>query len=128
MEQNKYLKLPDSELEVMRIIWQSKKPVHTGEVHQMLDPGKKRKIQATQTLLGRLCDKSFVKCDKIGRLNYYMALVCEEKYRAQETTSFIEKMYGNSPARLIASLVENHTLSEEDILEIQNILNKGGEK
>ena len=122
---NKEIKrLPDSELEVMLTIWKSGEILHTGEIHQRI--GKGRPIQAVQTLLGRLCDKGFLRCEKRGRLNFYHPLAAEEDYRRQETASFLEKLYGNSAARLVAALVQSDSLSESDLAEIRGILEKGG--
>ena len=121
-------RLPDLELEVMLAVWKSEQALHTGEIHQRLSSGKKRPIQAIQTVLSRLGEKGFVRCEKTGRLNYYYPLVEEEAYRAQETASFLEKLYGNSPARLVAALVQNAVLNENDLAEIRRILEQGGDK
>lgn len=122
-----YKKLPDSELEIMRIIWQAGRPIHTGEIFQILDPKRSGRIQAVQMVLSRLGEKGFVRCEKNGRLNYYTPLVEEDKYRAQETARFIDKLYGSSPARLMAALVEGYGVSEEDLAELRNLLERGGE-
>jgi len=125
--QQDYKKLPDSELEVMLAIWHCDAPTHIGEIQQRLNPGKSRPYQAVQILLSRLAEKGFVKCEKLGRLNYYTPLVEEDKYRAQETVSFIDKLYGSSPARLVAALVQDSGLKESDIAEIRRILERAGE-
>lgn len=126
---NKEIKrLPDLELEVMLAIWKNGQALHTGEIHQLLSYGKKRPIQAIQTVLSRLGEKGFVRCEKIGRLNYYHALIAEDAYRTQETATFLEKLYGNSPAKLVAALVQNTGLNDDDIAEIRRILDKGGIK
>jgi predicted transcriptional regulator len=118
-------RLPDLELEAMLVIWQSERALHTGEIHRLLTSGKERPHQVTQTVLSRLEDKSFLRREKIGRLNYFYPLVAQADYRASETASFLEKLYGSSPARLMAALVESETISAEDIAEIKRILERG---
>ncbi len=121
---NKEIKrLPDLELEAMLTIWKSDKTLNTGEIHQRLM--KQRPLQVTQTVLSRLEEKAFVRREKIGRLNYFQPLVAEEDYRAMETSSFLEKLYGSSPARLVAALVESESISAEDLAEIRRILERG---
>lgn len=115
-------RLPDLELEAMLIIWKSEKALHTGEIHRLMSNAKERPHQVTQTVLGRLEEKAFVKREKIGRLNYFNALVSEADYRTSETASFLEKLYGNSPALLMAALVQNDKLSAEDLAEIKRML------
>lgn len=117
-------RLPDLELEVMLIIWQSGKDLHTGEIHQRLLGGKKRPIQAIQTVLSRLEEKGFVRREKVGRLNYFHPIVEEEAYRARETASFLEKLYGNSPVRLVAALVQSESMSADDLAEILRIIDR----
>lgn len=125
MDMEKEIKrLPDLELEVMLAIWQSGDTLHTGEICQRLSGEKKRPIQAIQTVLSRLEEKGFVKREKIGRLNYFYPLVKETAYREQETASFLEKLYGSSPARLVAALVQSESVSEEDLAEIRRILER----
>lgn len=118
-------RLPDSELEAMLAIWKSGKALHTGEIHQQLDARKKRPLQAVQTVLSRLEEKGFVRREKIGRLNYFSPIIVEDVYRERETASFLEKLYANSPARLVAALVQSDAMSAEDLAEIRQILEKG---
>lgn len=120
-------KLPDAELEVMLAIWKSERPMHTGEILKRLPPEKQGRIQALQVLLGRLAEKGFVDCEKIGRLNYYTPLVPEQEYRSLETATFIERLYGNSPARLVAALVREGSLDEQTLAEIRLILDRKGD-
>lgn len=121
-----FKRLPDLELEVMLAIWGSDEPMHTGEIAQRLDKSKIRPIQAVQTVLSRLGEKGFVRCEKKGRFNYYYPLVAEENYLKDETASFLEKLYGNSPSKLVAALVKSAPMSEEDLSEIRKILEAGG--
>lgn len=121
-----FKRLPDLELEVMLVIWKSAESAHTGEIAQRLD-NKTRPIQAIQTVLSRLGEKGFVRCEKKGRFNYYYPLVTEEDYIKGETASFLEKLYGNSPAKLVAALVKSAPMSEEDLGELRKILESGGD-
>lgn len=117
-------KLPDAELEVMLAIWKSERPLHTGEILKRLPPEKQGRIQALQVLLGRLAEKGFVLCEKTGRFNYYTSLVPEQQYRSLETATFIERLYGNSPARLVAALVQEGGLDAQTLAEIRQILDE----
>ncbi len=118
-------RLPDSELEVMLIIWNGEGKVSTSDIMQHLK--KKKSVQLVQNSLNRLESKGFVKCEKIGRLNHYTPLVSLEAYRSQETASFLEKMYENSGSKLFAALIENNSLSEDDLQTIKAMLEKDEE-
>jgi predicted transcriptional regulator len=118
-------RLPDLELEAMLVIWKSDRVLHTGEIHKQITEDRPMQRQATQMVLSRLEDKGFVRREKIGNNNYFHPLVAERDYRDKETATFLEKMYGNSPAKLMAALVENDTISAEDAAEIKRILERG---
>lgn len=115
-------RLPTSELEVMMIIWEEKGMVSTSDIMQKVQ--KKKSLQLVQNSLNRLENKGFVRCEKIGRLNHYIPLVSLEEYRSQETASFLEKLYQNSGSKLFAALIQNHSLSEEDLNQIKEMLNR----
>ena len=116
-------RLSESELDVMLVVWRAQEALDTGEVARRLQKG--WKIQAVQVVLGRLVEKGYLSCEKIGRLNYYTPLVAEADYRAAETETFVEKLYRNSPKSLIAALVQSQPLSKEDLEEIRALLDRG---
>ncbi len=119
--------LPDSELKVMMIIWNNGERMSTGEILAELKNDTTWKLSTLQIILTRLTEKGFLKNEKIGRYNYYTSLVDGNEYTKFETKNFVKKMYNNSSKKLIASLISgDDTLSDEDIEEIRNMLNKGG--
>lgn len=59
-------RLPDSELEIMLIIWEARGQISTSDIMQRLK--KKKSLQLVQNSLNRLEGKGFVRCEKIGRL------------------------------------------------------------
>ncbi len=113
-------RLPDSELEVMLILWHHNTPTSTKDIHNLTD-NKNKPIQITQTLLSRLQDKGFVECSKQNNSNMFKPLIDEESYRKSETSSFIEKLYSNSTSKLMATLIED--ISDEELDEIKRLLN-----
>ena len=115
-------RLPDSELEIMLIIWEARGQISTSDIMQRLK--KKKSLQLVQNSLNRLEGKGFVRCEKIGRLIHYTALVPLEDYRAQETSNFLSKLYQNSGSKLFAALIESHSLSDRDIQDIKSLLEK----
>lgn len=121
-------RLPDSELNVMKVIWNSTEAIGTGKIIEVLIEEKNWSRSTIQVLLSRLEERGFIECQKTGRLKYYLPLIREEDYCSKETKTFIEHFYNNSYKKLIASLVQDNTLSEEDIDDIINIIKKGGDK
>lgn len=118
-------RLPDSELAVMKMIWGAGGSVGTGYLAKELESEKGWSRSTIQVLLARLEEKGFVKCKKEGRCKYYTPLVSEEAYRKAETKTFLEQFYHDSYKGLIAALVQEEDMSEEDIQEILQIIRKG---
>lgn len=116
------VRLPDSELAVMLLIWEAKEPVGTGYLADILGRERGWSRSTVQVLLARLEEKKFLSCQKKGRLKFYAPLVSMEDYRQSETKTFLEQFYHNSYKGLVAALIQDEKLDEEDIQEIMGIL------
>lgn len=125
-----YERLPDSELLVMQIIWQTGVSIGTGRIVELVCEQKSWSRSTVQVLLARLEERGFIEIKKKGRLKYYIPLIKEEEYLSKETKTFLEQFYSNSYKKLIASLVQDQTITEKDIDDIIHIIKdaKEGEK
>ena len=130
MNQDNYERLPDSELLVMQIIWQSGELIGTGRIVELVCEQKNWSRSTVQVLLSRLVERGFIEIMKKGRLKFYSPLIKEEEYLKKETKTFIEQFYSNSYKKLIASVVQNQSITEKDMEDIFQIIKeaKGGEK
>ncbi|HHV12502.1 MAG TPA: BlaI/MecI/CopY family transcriptional regulator [Clostridiales bacterium] len=129
-QKDSYERLPDSELLVMQIIWQSGTSIGTGRIVELVCEQRDWSRSTVQVLLTRLEERGFIEMKKKGRLKFYAPLVKEEEYLSKETKTFLEQFYSNSYMKLIASLVESQTITESDIDDIIQIIKnaKGDEK
>lgn len=118
----KYKSLPNSELELMMILWKANKPMTRIEIEEQLP--KKRHLSKTTVLsfLSRLEEKGFVRVEKEGRSNCYIPLVKEEDYLKQESGSILKRLYGSSVRKFVAALYDGDGLSKEQIEELKNYL------
>ena len=81
------------------------------------------------TILARLAEKGFVYCDRSTRTNYYSALISEKDYKAKESSSFLEKLYGNSLQNLVTSLYDSNAINDTDLSELRKMIDElGGRK
>lgn len=117
-----YKTLPNSELELMMILWKADKPMTRTEIEERLP--KKRNLSKTTVLsfLSRLEEKGFVRVEKEGRSNCYSPLVKEEEYLQQESGSILKKLYGSSVKKFIAALYDGESLSKKQIEELKDYL------
>ncbi len=117
--------LPDAELDVMRVIWHSERPLCASEITSVLNKtdGRNWKTATTHVLLGRLCDRGYLSTDKSEYVHRYTAIVIEDEYRKIESKSFLKRICGGSVKHMIASLIETDSITDEDIDELSEILN-----
>lgn len=126
-EKKELVKLPDSELYIMQTIWSTKTPAGTGKIVELINQSKDWSRSTIQVLLTRLEGRGFIKTEKNGRLKYYSPIIKEEEYLSRETKSFLKHFYNNSYKKLIASLVQDTSLSEEDYDELLTIIQNAKE-
>lgn len=115
-------KLPEAELEIMLIIWNSEGKVSSEYIMQQLQGVKTWKRSTLLNLLARLCDRGYLLCEKNGKLNVYTALVSEKEYLDIESKIFFSKLHKNSIKSLIASLYDSKSLSKEDLKELEDFI------
>lgn len=120
-------RLPESELEIMMVIWRHDGPVNRMEIEEHL-----HKDVAAPTILSflnRLEAKGFVSVEKIGKVNWYTPLVKEEEYLQKESKNILQKMYRNSLKNFVTALYDGNGLTAQDMDELRAFLEeKGTEK
>lgn len=117
---NDIKKLPDSEFEIMMVIWDAKEKVTSDYI---MDRINKDWLKTTVlNFLTRLCDRGFLKCHKEGRFNIYESQVNKEEYLQKESKSFLKKMHHNSLTNLVATLYEGNSVSKEDLEELKKFI------
>lgn len=112
--------ITDSEYRIMKILWQSKKPVTVSDVVKALD-GTDWTASTVSTFLQRLLKKEVVACDKKGKTNLYYPLLKQEEYDLSETENFLSKIYKGSVKSLVAALYENKKLSSKDLSDLKKM-------
>lgn len=117
-------RLPDSELEIMKVLWKTERPMTSTEISDQLQNGKEWKITSVLTFLSRLAEKHFVSFEKSGRTNFYTALIKEQDYLQQESKTILEKLYGNSLTAFVSSLFDGRAVGEEDLDELRRYLDE----
>lgn len=124
----KMKRLPDSELDIMLILWEVTEPVSRAYIEQQIQKKKEIATTTVLTLLSRLCDKGFVSIKKQGNMNLYSPLIKEQDYKNSESLSIVKKLYGNSLKTFVASFCMNDKISEEQLNELQAFLNEQKEE
>ncbi len=117
----KIKKLPDTELEIMRVLWSEGKPAKVGDLVKILADTRGWKRQTIHALIARLEDKGFVSADRSGYFHYFSPIVSENEYLASASSKLAEKA-GGTIHTMLASLIGEEALTDEEILSITEML------
>ncbi|WP_373218581.1 BlaI/MecI/CopY family transcriptional regulator [Ruminococcus sp. 5_1_39BFAA] len=121
-------RLPDSELDIMLVLWKYEPPMSRSEIERVVNEKKALAPTTILSLLTRLEKKNFVSVTKQGKMNLYTPLISQEEYQQNESKSVLEKLYGNSLKRFVASLYQGKKMDEDDIKELHDFLEEMEEK
>ena len=115
-------KLPDSELEIMLIIWEYDRPVTRFEIESKLDEERNLSPTTILSFLSRLQEKGFLDVAKEGKNNIYSAIISKESYMQTESKNMLKKLYKNSVKNFLAALYDGNSLSEKDLQELEEYI------
>ena len=121
-------RLPETEFEVMSVVWRNIPPVTTTTLMNQLGNEKGWKLQTLVTLLNRLAERGFLRSEKLGKERTYYTSVKQEDYIQYETALFVERYHDNSLFQLVNAFSGNNKLSEEEINELSSWLKNQEEK
>lgn len=121
-------RLPETEFEVMSVVWRNIPPVTTTTLMNQLGNEKGWKLQTLVTLLNRLAERGFLRSEKLGKERTYYPCVKQEDYIQYETEHFVKRYHGNSLYQLVNAFSGNNKLSEEEINELSSWLKNQEEK
>ena len=115
-------RLPDSEFEIMEIIWGNPPPITTLQIMEQMEPERNVKLQTLLTMLVRLIEKGFLTSERVGRERNYSPVISKQEYMKVETGSFMARHYIKSMGSLIKTFYDGQELSAEDMRELHDWL------
>lgn len=116
-----YERLADAELDIMRVLWQTREAMRAAQIVKQLSETRSWKTQTAHVLLGRLEEKGFVKADRSEYFHTYRAAVTEKAYFASESDAFVRRL-GSSVKATVASLINASDISAEELSELEEFI------
>ena len=113
-------KISDSELEVMRVLWEAGAALPITEIRQTLQERKGWEATTVKTLVQRLVTKGVLSQEK-RKVFYYRPLVTEAEYSNWAAMDLVSRLFRGSAKELVATLVKSEGLSAEDIDELREL-------
>ncbi len=111
-------KISDSELEVMRVLWEAGDALPITDLRQTLRERKAWEATTVKTLVQRLVSKGVLEQEK-RKVFYYRPLVSESEYSDWAVNGMVQRLFRGSAKALVATLVQSDGLSDADIAELR---------
>lgn len=120
------IQLTNSEEQVMKYIWKIEK----GYMKDILDEYPEPKPAATTlaTLLKRMIDKGCIAFNQHGSNREYYPLLKKTDYFAKHVNGLIKNYFNDSAAQFASFFTTETNLSEKDLAELREIIDKQIEK
>ena len=117
-------KIPDAELELMMVIWDSEQPVSRMDIERKMENHRDVVPSTNLSLLSRLEKRGFLRKEKQGNVNYYSALVGKAEYLQAEGQRVLDRMFGSSLKNFVMALYDGRGLSEKEIEELRALIDE----
>ena len=118
----KYIKPTESELEILRILWE-RNTASVREVHEELSKTKEAGYTTTLKLMQIMHEKGLVGRDDSMKTHIYHPEVSREKTQKHLIGKMITTLFGGSSTELVLHALGNHKASPEELEEIQQLIN-----
>ena len=120
-------RLSPLEWEIMEKIWNDQKPVSVREVLSQAYPKGEKAYTTVQTVMNNLVAKGFLQKEKIGLVNFYQPRQKKNDLMKQETSRFVEKVFGGSFQALANYIISSKKLSEAELTDLKKLIERSEE-
>lgn len=117
------MSISDAEAKVMEALW-AHSPQSAEDLFSRISGDQDWQLSTLKTLLNRLLNKGAIAADKDGRRFLYRPLLDREHYVAEQSQSFLDRLFAGRLAPLVAQFSARGKLSETDVAELKALIDK----
>jgi BlaI family penicillinase repressor len=114
--------LPDSELEVMRVLWKKERATARDVWETLQTQGSAWTYATVNTLLQRLEAKGLAGSDKSRMTYVYWPEISRGQVVKRRVKHLVDKLYDGKGAPLVVHLLKSQRLSSQEVTEIRQLL------
>lgn len=115
--------LTEVELEFMTLLWELGDS-SVRDVLSKMDEDRNLAYTSAATILRILEQKGFVSSQKDGKSLIYSAILSKNKYQSRLLKDVSAKLFDNTPAALVATLVNDDHLTQDALEELRVLLGR----
>lgn len=120
----KNIELGESELEVIKSLWQLG-PATVREVHaQLTRQGRQLAYTTVLTFLTRLEQKGYVVSNKDGMAYVYRAKLSRQRVAKSWVSSVVDQLFDGEPGSLVLQLMQTERFEPEEIAEFRKLIER----
>lgn len=112
-------KLGEVEMKFADIIWE-KEPLSSGELAKLCEEKLGWKKSTTYTILKRVCERELF----VNEGGVVTSLVSKQEFLSNKSEQFVEETFAGSLPSFVAAFTAGRKLSEEEVKELQEIIEK----
>jgi len=128
----KKFNITQAEWEVMRVLWDSPKPLSANDVIGALESKSEWKPITVRTFLNRLTKKGALQTSKAGYPGYevlhYEPTIDESTTLRAQRQSFLARFFGGTVQSLLASCLRSGEISPDELAELRKMIDEAAEK
>jgi predicted transcriptional regulator len=114
--------LPDSELEVLRVLWKAGRATAREVWESLQTTGSKWTYATVNTLLQRLESKGLTSADKSQMTYVYSPKISRQQVVKRRVRHLVDKLYDGQGGLLVMHLLKSQSLTKDEVQEIHDIL------
>ena len=120
----------ESEWLIMEVLWESGTPLTSAEVLDRLQGKSDMTLRMVRVLMSRLSQKGllgFTIDENDARVYHYQAIKSKEECLNEKSKRFVNSYFAGNRTNAVAALLHGVTLTDEQIKELEEILEKSKE-
>jgi predicted transcriptional regulator len=119
--------LSKGEMEVARLLWDLKE-ASVREVHEAVPEDRQIEFTVVQTYLRRLESKGYVTSRLEGRTKIYRPKIKPKTVIRETVDDLVDRLFGGEKLPLMQHLIEDQSLTDEDIQQLRELLDRMEDK
>ena len=120
-------RLTAGEWETYECLWEDS-PLTLAQIRRRHVERTGQSTSTAETVLSRMAKKGLVRVEQGRKAKLFYPLFPREEAVMEETHSFVKKMYHGSPLSVVNAMVNSGELTDKDIAELYQLLEKEMEK
>ena len=116
------LTIPDSELDVLKVLWDRGQATVREVLETLRTAGRQWSYATVATLLDRLETKGVITSDRSELAFVYKPTITTHEVRQKRLNSLVDKLYEGEPGLLVLHLLKSHPLDAGQAKEVRAVL------